>query len=137
MSGGVFKNIYSKNVLQIIIETSVTEFIFSKVPCFQHMSLNLHTFLKTVSPEVWKTYFGLILFWTFKQHSGRCLKPQKPRCKNFWWNYIEKERLKSYWCFDRTCILVLRVYFLSAWSGVQVKLRVRKIEFNKIKFVQA
>ena len=31
---------YSENVLQVIIKASVTDFIFSKTPCFQHILLN-------------------------------------------------------------------------------------------------
>ena len=37
----VLKNVYSENFLQIIIKASVVEFIFSKIPCFQHIFLNI------------------------------------------------------------------------------------------------
>ena len=39
MSCGIFKNICLENSLQIVIKTSMAEFIFSKVSCFQHILL--------------------------------------------------------------------------------------------------
>ena len=39
LSGAISKNISSKYFLQIIIKVSVAEFIFSKIPCFNHILL--------------------------------------------------------------------------------------------------
>ena len=41
MSGAILKNIYFENILPIIINASVADFIFSKMPCFRQFLMNL------------------------------------------------------------------------------------------------
>ena len=41
LSGAVLKNIYFENILPIVINASVAEFIYSKMPCFRQILMNL------------------------------------------------------------------------------------------------
>ena len=63
LSGAVMKKICSKIFLQIIINTSVAEFIFSKIACFQHILVN------TFRLNYEHCSLRSILFYTLKQHS--------------------------------------------------------------------
>ena len=80
------KNVCSEKFLQIITGSTVAEFIFSKVLCFPaYSSQHENYFLRG------------ILFYTFKQHSGSCLKLQIPYFKNFqWWKHVKRWSYKSY-----------------------------------------
>ena len=104
------QNIFSDSFLAIAIELSLTEFIFSKVPCFQHILLIIRGWLHLV----------LDIQTTFRQ--------QKPHCNNFWWKHIKNESCKSYLgtkeqkamllvVLDRTYILVLRAHFFACPIG--------------------
>ena len=57
---------YSENVLQFIIKASVTDFIFSKTPCFQHILLNS---FRRYHPKYENYSSSSILFSTLKQQS--------------------------------------------------------------------
>ena len=60
-----FKSICSENFQKIFIQTSVWEFIISKIPCFQHILLNTYGGM----PMKHENYsLRLILSQTFKQH---------------------------------------------------------------------
>ena len=62
----VFKNFCSEKFLQIIIKASVEDFIFSKIPCFQHILLNA---FRRMRLKYEKSSFRRALFQTLKQHS--------------------------------------------------------------------
>ena len=62
----VFKNFCSEKFLQIIIKASVEDFIFSKIPCFQHILLNA---FRRMLLNYEKNSFMCTLFQTLKQHS--------------------------------------------------------------------
>ena len=66
MCGAALKNIFSENFLQIIINASLTEFIFSKIPYIQHILMN--TF-RRMRLNYGNFSLRRILFYTLKQHS--------------------------------------------------------------------
>ena len=75
MSSAVLTNICSENVLQTIINGYVEEFIFSKIPCFQHILMNTFRWMRLNHENC---SLGRILFWTLKKYSD-----YKPHCVNF------------------------------------------------------
>ena len=84
-----------------------------------------------------------ISFYTFRQHSGSCLKLEKPHCENFLSKYIKKESRNSYLGINEQKTLFPVVFWsnahfdlfysciLRARSGAQVKLRPQKIGHGK------
>ena len=70
-----------ENLLQIIVKTSVAEFMFSKIPWFLYI-----------------LFFPLNFF--FEAHlildDKAAFRLQKPRCKDFWWKRIKNQSCKSH-----------------------------------------
>ena len=61
---GVLKNIYSEVTVQIIIKTSVAEFIFSKIPCSHYILLNTFSWIR-LKYEIYPLRDTLFIFWLF------------------------------------------------------------------------
>ena len=85
--GGAHKNIHLEDFLEIFIKRKEKQ-ILRRVPCFQHVLLS------NFRRVVWS--MKIMLWRTFTQYSGSCLKLRKPHCKNFKWKYIKNESQKSY-----------------------------------------
>ena len=130
-SSVIHKNIRSEHFLQIIIKVSVAEFVFSKIPYFQHILLE---HLWTNAFELWKFFFQEHLILDIKT----TFRLQKPHCKYFWWKHIKNENCKCYLGNKNQNAMLLVLSrsdvhfgfehpFLCAWSGAQIKLLARKI----------
>ena len=83
--------IFSAIFQQIVIKESVADFVFIKMPCFEHVATS--EYLKMVASEVWKSFFETHLVLDIQT----TLVLQNPHCKNFWWNYNKNENCKPCW----------------------------------------
>ena len=126
-----FQDFCSENFLQIIIQPSVPNFIFSKVPCFQHILLNT---CRWILLKYEKYSLRLIFFQTLKQHSDCKSFISKTFDRNIFKikaaspvQIIKNKKQCFQLCLVRTYSLVLSSRFLCSRSGAQVKLRVQKI----------
>ena len=136
------KNIYLENFLQLIIKASVVEFIFVKIPCFLHILLN--TFRQILKKYESYSLKGILLL-TFTQHSGSCLKLEKPHCKFFWWEYIKNEGHKFYFgnkelkaiSLDHGCFLVLCTCFCMPYQTHQWNFALERWGTIKLHFSRA
>ena len=86
LCGVTLKNICSEIFLQTIIKGSVAEFIFNKIPCFQHIFQNTFRQMRLKN----ENYTHLILDIQIT------LTLQRSHCKDFWWNYTKNESCKPY-----------------------------------------
>ena len=109
----------------------MAEFVFSKIPYFQHILLE---HLWTNAFELWKFFFQEHLILDIKT----TFRLQKPHCKYFWWKHIKNENCKCYLGNkDQNAMLLVLSRsdvhfgfehpFLCARSGAQIKLLARKI----------
>ena len=71
-----FQEYLFRNSLQIIIKVFVAEFIFSKIPYFQHILLNTFVWIRFNYGNLSLSRSFLDLKTTFRL--------QKPHCENFW-----------------------------------------------------
>ena len=102
LSGAVLKIL----VLQIIIKASLAEFIFSKIPCFQHIFL-LNTF-RRMCLNYENCSLRRILFYnlvpraqslsssSYRGDEVAYFRLQKPHCENIWWKHITHISCKNH-----------------------------------------
>ena len=68
---------------------SVAEFIFSKIPCFQHILPNAFTEMRLKYENYYLRCMEILDIQT-------TLTLQKPLCKYFWWNCNKNKSYKPY-----------------------------------------
>ena len=118
MSVAVLKNFCSENFLQIIIQTFVVDFSFSKTPCFQHVVLGS---FRQMRLQYENYSLRRILFQTLKQHSddksliAKTFDGSRVKMKAASSVEVIKNKKKCFWlCLDWTNTLVLTTHFLRA-----------------------
>ena len=107
LRGVALKNTCLAIFLQII-KGSLAEFIFIKIPCFH--SIFFWTLLDGSTWSI-RLFFEMNLILDIQTK----FMLQKPRCKNFWWNYNKNESCKPYFGNKEQKLLFLFLNHICTW----------------------